>query len=48
LWKYVTEELKFDTKVFNLGEDCDFNFSSIWTKKISPLPIEIKQKINKN
>lgn len=48
LWKYVTEELKFDTTIFNLGEDCDFNFSSIWTKEISPLPTEIKQKINKN
>jgi len=47
-WKYITEELKFNTTIFNLGEDSDFNFSSIWTKEIAPLPLEIKQKISKN
>ena len=46
LWNYLFNELNFDTKIYNLGENCEFNFSSIWSKQFSPLTNEIKKKIN--
>ena len=46
LWNYVLNELNFDTKIFNLGEDCEFNFSSIWSKKYFPLTDSIRSEIN--
>ena len=46
LWNYILNDLNFDTKIFNLGENCEFNFSSIWSKKYFPLPEDIKNKIN--
>jgi len=45
-WNYVLSDLKFDTRVYNLGENCDYNFSSIWSSAYFPLPSEIKLKIN--
>ncbi len=48
LWNYVLNELKFNTKIFNLGEYCEFNFSSIWSKKYFPLTKEIKRKVKIN
>ena len=45
LWNYVLNDLNFNTKIFNLGENCEFNFSSNWSKKHFPLPENIKKKI---
>ena len=48
LWEYIFNELNFDTKIFNLGEYCEFNFSSIWSKKDFPLTEKIKRKVKIN
>ena len=45
LWDYLVNELNFNTKIYNLGENCEFNFSSIWSKQYFPLPEKIKNKL---
>jgi hypothetical protein len=45
LWEYLVDDLPFHTPIYNLGEKCEYNFSSIWSKKIFPLPKTITNKI---
>tara|TARA_R100000322_G_C5407078_1_gene182871 strand:- start:81 stop:926 length:846 start_codon:yes stop_codon:yes gene_type:complete len=46
LWNYILNDLDFNTKIFNLGENCEFNFTSIWSKKHFPLTENMKKQIN--
>ena len=45
LWNYVLTKLKYDTILYNLGENSEYNFSSIWSKEHFPLTEEIQRKI---
>ena len=45
LWNYVLTKLKYDTVLYNLGENSEYNFSSIWSKEHFPLTEEIQRKI---
>ena len=45
LWNYVLTKLKYDTILYNLGENSEYNFSSIWSKEHFPLTDEIQRKI---
>jgi len=46
LWNYLLNDLNYDTKLYNLGEDSEYNFSSFWSKKHFPLTEDVKRKIN--
>ena len=48
-WNYVINFLYLNktTSLFNLGENSEYNFSSIWSKKYFPLSEQIIKKINK-
>jgi len=46
LWNYILNESSYDTKLYNLGEDSEYNFSSFWSKKYFPLSENIKRRIN--
>ena len=46
LWNYILNDLNYNTKLYNLGENSEYNFSSFWSKKHFPLSGEIKRKIN--
>ncbi|SVC04318.1 uncharacterized protein METZ01_LOCUS257172 [marine metagenome] len=45
LWNYVLNVLDHDTRLYNLGENSEYNFSSIWSKEHFPLTEEIQRKI---
>ena len=45
LWNHVLTKLKYDTRLYNLGENSEYNFSSIWSKEHFPLTEEIKREI---
>jgi hypothetical protein len=46
LWNYILNELNYDTRLYNLGENSEYNFSSIWSKEHFPLTEEIQRKIS--
>ena len=46
LWNYILNELNYDTRLYNLGENSEYNFSSIWSKEHFSLTEEIKRKIS--
>jgi hypothetical protein len=46
LWNYLLNDLNYDTKLYNLGEDSEYNFSSFWSKKHFPLTEDVKRKIS--
>ena len=45
LWNYILNELNYDTRLYNLGENSEYNFSSYWSKEHFPLTDEIQRKI---
>ena len=45
LWNYILNKLELNTRIYNLGEFSDYNFTSIWSKQYFPLTSNILTKI---
>lgn len=45
LWNYILNKTELNTKIYNLGEFSDYNFTSIWSKQYFPLTNNILTKI---